>query len=266
MNTMERMTPEIKWGGRNPVEGQEVSSAFVHLLKDIPHAVKFAGRVFRGESIGFSFDVADRCPIGCDCLWKAKNRVTEMSADDMVDFFDDRRKEGYIHVNMVGGEPYVHLKSDLLERLAATMPSAWITTSGVTKMKHIPNVFHFVSVDGANAETHDRVRHFPGLYSKILKNLAEARATGFFPAGLHATLNSQNYHQIPEILDVWHESGLVDGVAFSTWTPVEGVSDEWLWLNDEQKKKIVADLLHQRKIYGDFLLNAPAMAQKFGPE
>ena len=55
-------------------------------------------------------------------------------------------------------------------------------------------------------------------------------------------------------------------MAFSTWTPVEGVSDEWLWLNDEQKKKIVADLLHQRKIYGDFLLNTPAMAQKFGPE
>jgi MoaA/NifB/PqqE/SkfB family radical SAM enzyme len=184
----------------------------------------------------------------------------------MVSFFEERREEGYVHANMVGGEPYVHLKSDLLERLADTMPSSWITTSGVTRMKHIPNVMHFVSVDGGDAETHDRVRGFKGLHSKIIKNLAEARATGFFPAALHVTLNSQNYHQIAQILETWGDSGLVDGIAFSTHTSIEDAHDEYLRPTDEQKLQIVAELLRQKKQHGGFLLNTVAMTQGLNPD
>lgn len=244
----------------------ETRSAFHQLIKDLPDAVKVAGRVLRGKPIGFSFNVADRCPINCDCYWRAMNRVEELSPDEMVDFFEARREEGFVHANMVGGEPYVHLKSDLLERLAETMPSSWITTSGVTRMKHIPNVLHFVSVDGADAKTHDRVRGFKGLYDKIIKNLAEARSTGFFPAALHVTLNSQNYHQIPQILETWGGSGLVDGVAFSTHTSIEDAHDEHLRPTDEQKLHIVSELLRQKKQHPDFLLNTEAMAKRLQPE
>jgi MoaA/NifB/PqqE/SkfB family radical SAM enzyme len=244
----------------------ETRSAFLELIKDLPDVVKVAGRVLRGKPIGFSFNVADRCPINCDCYWRAMDRVPELSPDEMIDFFEQRREEGYVHANMVGGEPYVHLKSNLLERLAETMPSSWITTSGVTKMKHIPNVLHFVSVDGADAETHDKVRGFNGLHNKIVKNLSEARASGFFPAAIHVTINSQNYHQIPEFVEYWGESGLVDGIAFSTHTSIEGANDEWLRLSDEQRIHIIGELIQQRKIHDDFVLNTPAMARKLHPE
>lgn len=256
---------QMLMGGGETPDKHEITLAVTCFLKDLPHAVKFAGRVLRGEPIGFSFNVADRCPINCNCFWRAMNRVPELTPDEMVAFFEDRAKEGYVHANMVGGEPYVHLKSNLLERLAATMPSAWITTSGVTRMKHIPNVFHFVSVDGADAETHNRVRGYKGLYEKILKNIAEARAAGFFPAGIHVTLNSQNYRQIPEILEFWHNSGLVDGVAFSTLTPIKGAQDEWLRLTDEQKWQVTADLFRQRRTHGDFMINTPSMIRDLHP-
>ena len=253
--------PPMGGGETRPEDG----SLLLRLVKDLPDAIKVASRVIRGEPIGFSFNVADRCPINCNCYWRAMNRVEELEPDAMVDFFGGKRQEGYVHANMVGGEPYVHLKNDLLERLADTMPSSWITTSGVTRLKHIPNVLHFVSVDGANAETHNSVRGYPGLYEKILKNLAEARSTGFFPACLHVTLNSQNYTQAPQILETWHESGLVDGVAFSTHTPIEGASDDWLLLSDEQKWRIVADLLRQKKTHQGFLLNSDAMIRHVHP-
>jgi MoaA/NifB/PqqE/SkfB family radical SAM enzyme len=257
------LAPEVFDGGQIK---PETRSAFNQLIRDLPDAVKVAGRVFRGKPIGFSFNVADRCPINCDCYWRAMDRVPELSPDEMVDFFEARREEGYVHANMVGGEPYVHLNSDLLERLAETMPSSWITTSGVTRMKHIPNVLHFVSVDGGDAETHDRVRGFKGLHAKIIKNLSEARATGFFPAALHVTLNSQNYHQIPQILETWGGSGLVDGVAFSTHTSITDANDEHLRPSDEQKLHIVAELLRQKKQHGSFLLNTEAMTRRLSPE
>lgn len=243
----------------------EMPADYIQFLKDIPRAVQVAGRVMKGEPIGFSFNVADRCPINCDCYWRAMDRVPELGPDEMVDFFEKKADEGYILANMVGGEPYVHLKSNLLERLAEPMPTSWITTSGVTKLKHIPRVLHFVSVDGADSETHDKVRGFKGLHNKIVNNLSEARAEGFFPALIHVTLNSQNYHQIPQFVEYWGESGLVDGIAFSTHTPIKGAKDEWLRLADNQKWHIVAELLRQKKQNPDFVLNTPAMARRIHP-
>jgi len=235
-------------------------------LADIPNLLRVGTRVMRGKPIGFSFNVADRCPVNCKCYWRAMERVSELSPDEMVAFFEQKAREGYIHVNMVGGEPYVHLKSDLLERLAATMPSVWITTSGVTPLKHIPNVLHFISIDGADAETHDRVRGFPGLYDRIVGHLSDARAKGPFPACLHVTLNSQNYRQVRQVLEVWRVNGLVDGVAFSTHTPIHGADDDWLRLFDEQSESLVEDLLQCKQEFGGFLLNTPAMIHRLLPE
>ncbi len=236
------------------------------VLADLPKLLRVVARVSRGRPIGFSFNVSDRCPVNCNCYWRAMGRVSELSPDDMVAFFEERAREGFIHVNMVGGEPYVHLKSDLLERLAATMPSVWITTSGVTPLKHIPNVLHFISIDGADAETHDRVRGFPGLYDRIVKHLTDARAKGPFPACLHVTLNSQNYEQVCQILRVWRNNGLVDGVAFSTHTPIREADDDWLRLSDEQSEDLVADLLRCKQEFGEFLLNTPAMIRRLLPK
>jgi MoaA/NifB/PqqE/SkfB family radical SAM enzyme len=236
------------------------------VLADVPNLLRVGTRVARGKSIGFSFNVADRCPVNCKCYWRAMERVPELSPDEMVAFFEQKAREGYIHVNMVGGEPYVHLKSDLLERLAAAMPSVWIKTSGVTPLKHIPNVLHFISIDGADAETHDRVRGFKGLYDRIVGHLSDARARGSFPACLHVTLNSQNYQQVRQILEVWRANGLVDGVAFSTHTPIREANDDWLRLSDEQSESLVEDLLSCKQEFGDFLLNTPAMIRRLLPE
>lgn len=235
-------------------------------LSDFYNMSLIASKVIQSKPFGFSFNVSDRCPVNCDCYWRAMGRVKELEADEMVAFFEARRQEGYVHVNLVGGEPYVHLKSDLLERLTATMPSNWITTSGVTPLKHLPKTLHFVSIDGADAETHDRVRGFPGLYDRIVRHLSEARANGFFPACLHVTLNTLNYQQVPRILNVWLENELVDGVAFSTHTPIRDASDDWLRLSEVQTWQLVANLLRCKKEHAGFLLNTEAMIRRLHPQ
>jgi|GEM_PF-3954355 len=53
----------------------------------------------------FSFNISDRCPVGCNCYWRAQGRVTELSDDEVVAFFQKKRREGYVQANLIGGEP-----------------------------------------------------------------------------------------------------------------------------------------------------------------
>jgi hypothetical protein len=233
-------------------------------LVDAPNLLRLLARGVRGDEIGFSFNVADRCPIGCDCYWKARPRVSEMTDEDVVGFFREMRDRGYLLATLVGGEPYVRPK--LLERLAPIMPATWLVTSGTTPLRHLPKTVHFVSIDGADAATHDQVRKSPRLFERIVCNLESARADGCFPAVGHTVLNSQNHRQIGDILDFWSRNGLLDGVLFSTLTPIRGGDDGWLRLSRAQQAVIARDLAVHKRRHGAFLMNTDRMIELLKPE
>jgi MoaA/NifB/PqqE/SkfB family radical SAM enzyme len=159
---------------------------------DVPHLRQIRSKARQGEPWAFSFDVADRCPIGCDCYWAAQDRVPELDLPQAVRFFHDRRAEGMVHVTLVGGEPYV--RPDLLAAVTPIMPVNWLITSGTTPLRLFPNTTHFISIDGADATTHNTVRRSRGLFERILRNLDKARSTWHpFPAYIHTVLNAENF-------------------------------------------------------------------------
>ena len=121
-------------------------------------------------------------------------------------------------------------------------------------------------MDGADAETHNKVRKSPKLFERILRNLEKARAGGDLPAVAHSVLNAHNYWQIGDILEFWSHNGLIDGILFSTLTPVRGAGDDWLRLSREQREFIVRELITQKERYGDFLMNTRPMIDLFSPE
>src|SRR3989344_2163469 len=192
-------------------------------LADVPNLLKLLYRGVSGKGVGFSFNVSDRCPIGCDCYWRARARVTEMADEDAVEFFHEMKGHGFLLATLVGGEPYV--RPNLLEKLTPIMPANWLVTSGTTPLRHFPKTTHFISIDGGDAGTHNAVRRSRGLFERIVRNLGRSRAEGGFPAFAHSVLNAQNYHQIEDILRFWSENGLLDGVTFSTLTPIHGSGD-----------------------------------------
>ena len=67
----------------------------------------FKGSIIRSylqdKPIAFSFEVADRCPVNCNCYWRAQERVKELSDEEVITFFKQKRKEGYLQANLVGG-------------------------------------------------------------------------------------------------------------------------------------------------------------------
>lgn len=233
-------------------------------FKNIPLMLSSFNRARKDLPLGFSFNLADRCPIGCDCYWRAQARVQELNDKEVVNFFCFKRDEGYNHVTIVGGEPYVRPK--LLAKVAPIMRASWVVTSGTTPLLHFPKTTHFISVDGADSQTHNSVRKSPGLYERILHNLSIARRDGKFPAYIHTVLNAKNYHQIQKILSVWRKNGLVDGVIFSTMTPIKDSGDESLRLSHGQRVWIVENLLRVKREFGNFLCMTPVMIETLHPE
>jgi MoaA/NifB/PqqE/SkfB family radical SAM enzyme len=221
-------------------------------------------RDVRGLPYAFSFNIADRCPVGCNCYWRAQARVSELSDDEVIAFFQRKRREGYLHVNMVGGEPYV--RPGLLTKVAGIIPFSWVITSGTTPLRRLRNTTHFISIDGATSDTHDRVRRMEGLHARILKNLANARAGGDFPAFIHTTLNAVNYTEISDIVATWANNGLADGIMVSTLTPIRHAGDVGLRLSRAQRVWIVDELLRLRKTYGAFICMTEAMIRRLHPD
>lgn len=193
----------------------------------------FKRRLYDGKPFAFSFNVSDRCPINCDCYWRAQARVKEFTDEQVVAFFEEKRAEGYVHVNLIGGEPYV--RPALLEKIADIIPFAWLVTSGTTPLRRLRHTTQVISIDGATAETHDRVRKSKGLFDRIQKNTKRAKEEGVEPIFLNSVLNAINYREIEGILDGWRASGLANGVLINTMTPIKGSGDDGMRLSRDQR-------------------------------
>ncbi len=240
-----------------------MSNAIHKMMHGTIPFMKLSFQVMRGLPFGFSFNLSDRCPINCDCYWRASNRVTELSEEQVIKFFQEQKKKGKLLAVIVGGEPYV--RPTLLDRVTSIMPANWLVTSGTAPLKILPRTTHFISIDGKDAETHNRVRKSKGLYERILHNLEVVRSQGNFPVFIHTVLNALNYEQIGEIIEVWKSNGLVDGIVFSTHTRIEGANDQELLLSIAQRAHIVNELLRQKERYGNFLCMTEEMIRKYYP-
>jgi len=223
-----------------------------------------AYQIVRGRKFGFSFNVADRCPANCNCYWRAMERVKELPNEQVIKFFHEQKKQGKRLATIIGGEPYVRL--ELLRKLTTILPGNWVVTSGTIPLMSLPKTTHFISVDGKDAETHDKVRGTPGLYNRIISNLITIRSKGKFPAYIHTVLNSLNYKQIGEILRVWKENKLADGVTFSIFTHIKDSNNDSLMLTRYQQEWVVQKLLRQKKVFGNFLCMTPKMIESYYPD
>jgi MoaA/NifB/PqqE/SkfB family radical SAM enzyme len=244
----------------------QTSTSAVHGLMTIAPGI---WNFIRGKPFTFGINVANMCPIGCDCYWRiggeeAKGKEIQMTEEQMVAFFHKMKSCGFIMVFMIGGEPYT--RPILLEKLAGIIPFSLVVTSGTTPLRYLKDTVHHVSVDGADAETHNRVRKSSGLYERIVKNLTRARQSfSPFPVYIHIVLNRINYQQVGQILAVWAENGLADGVCVSTMTPIGG-ADRQLRLTTDQRYWIVETLHQLKKDYQGFLTNTALMIDMLRPD
>jgi radical SAM protein with 4Fe4S-binding SPASM domain len=99
-----------------------------------------------------------------------------------------------------------------------------------------------VSLDGATAEVHDRMRQIPGAFNGTLEGIGHLRDAGV-PFQINVTLTKQNVHQLDDVYDLARSLGAV-AVHIFMLVPVGcgQVLAETDMLSPEQYEQILRDI------------------------
>ena len=172
--------------------------------------------------------VTQRCNLECETCFVAeflRRAPDRMSLADIVRLFDAAVRARFSRLTVTGGEPF--LRRDLPEILAAARPRfRWValTTNGTalteSSARSVAGLVDWinVSIDGATAEVHDRIRG-QGAFERTLKGVRTLAASGFpmRRVSLNPTVTRLNHRDLEDVLDIAGAFGA--DVAFGFFMP-----------------------------------------------
>ncbi|MFO0868994.1 MAG: TIGR04053 family radical SAM/SPASM domain-containing protein [Pirellulales bacterium] len=204
------------------------------------HPTQYTAADFGVSPLMFYFEVTQACDLVCKhCRAEAQTeaRPGELStrqAQDLLDQVASFPKPP--HVVLTGGDPLK--RSDLLILIrharaqglqVALTPSATplatrqafqeVQAAGVQRLG--------ISLDGADAATHDAFRGWNGSFDRTLAMLADARDLGL-PVQINTTVTRRNYHQLDDLARLLANQGIAMWAVFFLIPVGRGVFEERL--------------------------------------
>lgn len=166
------------------------------------------------------FYITNGCNLRCRHCWIAPHHISNSHAVKHLDphlfsaILAEAMTWGLQGVKLTGGEPLVHPSfPDLLasvhrHELALTIETnATLVDSTMARhFRDLPSINVSVSLDGAKAETHDRIRGEPGTFRKTILGIAYLVAAGIHPE-IIITLMEWNRHELPALTRLARELG-----------------------------------------------------------
>lgn len=141
--------------------------------------------------------------------------VSELTTDDWKEVFDELREINTFGVALTGGEPL--LRNDLEELVEycsnLNLNPTLATNASVLTKDRLIGLFSLgltgllISLDGADAETHDNFRGMTGLYDQVLKVIGWLVELDYAFV-VHTTIMRLNLHQILDIMDLAAKLGV----------------------------------------------------------
>ncbi len=197
------------------------------------------------------FYLTEGCNLACRHCWLAPKLDTTGSryASLPVELFETAIREakplGLSGVKLTGGEPLLHPHfMRLLEIVRREELGLTIETNGLLCTPEIaaeiaksPNRFVSVSIDGADAETHEWVRGAPGSFDAARQAVNNLVAAGIRPQLIFTVMRS-NAGQVDAMVRMAEELG-ADSVKFNVVQPTARGEK----LHDVQKTLNVAELV-----------------------
>lgn len=163
------------------------------------------------------WDVTYECNLNCQHCYAQAGRISEdeISHEQALGVVDKLAAMGIPALAISGGEPLV--RSDILDitRRAANKGmyvsiatnGTLITREKAKQMKDAGVSYLQISIDGADAETHDAFRGIPGAFDRTIKGVKNALAEGFF-VSIATTVVKKNVDQVPKIIDLCDQLGV----------------------------------------------------------
>jgi MoaA/NifB/PqqE/SkfB family radical SAM enzyme len=232
------------------------------------------------KPVAFYGLVNEHCNVKCRYCeyWRLKHYVREMTIEEWQKaLLSVKDFVGAFSINFSGGEPFIKPGFiDLLAWCNSHGISAGVTTNGsaLTQRNAVKVVaaspFNVnISVDAPNAEVHDYLRGYSGLFDKLSNGirylLAERDRQGKnFPINIKPTVNCKNFRLMPELVEWAVRMGVscVNLQPMDRWTPE--TYDE-LWIEEEElpEFRVVIDHLISMQRAGAPILTPPSILGLF---
>jgi heme b synthase len=157
-----------------------------------------------------AWEVTRRCNLNCLHCRAASGRGPypgELGLEKCLEILEEITRVGAPIVILTGGEPL--LRPDVFRlaeagtrlglRMVMATNGTLLTSAVATEMKTSGIQRVSISLDGADAERHDRFRAVPGAFQGALSGIEVLKGAGM-PFQINTTVTRHNLDQIPEIL------------------------------------------------------------------
>ena len=157
------------------------------------------------------WDITARCNLRCKHCYSTAGKPlpNELSTEEALKVVEDLADMGVAAIAFSGGEPL--LRPDFFEIVKATRDSGifpalatnatLITKEMARKLKEAGVGFVQISLDGANAATHDSFRGVEGAFEKTLAGIRNSVDEGLF-VEVSCTITRFNLNELDQILDL----------------------------------------------------------------
>jgi MoaA/NifB/PqqE/SkfB family radical SAM enzyme len=224
--------------------------------------------------------VNERCNVKCRYCeyWRLKHYVPEMTIEEWRSaLISIKDFVGSFSINFSGGEPFIKPGFiDLLGWCNHNDISAGVTTNGSALTQRnaaavvASDPFNVnISVDAPNAEVHDYLRGYPGLFEKLSKGISylineRDRQGKRFPINIKPTVNSKNFRLMPELIEWAMTIGAscVQLQPMDRWTP-ETYEELWIEEADLPEFEQVVETLIEMQRSGAPILTPPNILRLF---
>jgi MoaA/NifB/PqqE/SkfB family radical SAM enzyme len=193
-------------------------------------------------------DVTYRCNLDCrHCYFRKQGYQTELTTEEWLAKFEALKTDGFPFMicGWIGGEPL--LRKDLVEKGRSYFKSNVIFTNGTIELPGWRDVRFSVSVHGTEKYHKAMTATRGDIYRKIKKNVDRPD----LDVVIACCLTRLNYPCIEQMLEEWSHTA-VKGIAFEFYTPMKTEGDD-LWLNWQERDRLIDKLLSLKKTYGDFI-------------
>ncbi len=227
------------------------------------------------------WDVTYACNLRCKHCYATAGKPLqdELTTEEAKKAIDKLDKAGVPIIAFSGGEPLV--RPDILELsryaadkgiyVALATNGTLITEEKAEEIKKAGIQFVQISLDGADAKTHDEFRGIPGAFDRTVRGIKNCIKEGFF-VNISTTMTHYNYKQIPKIIDFCEKLG-VDWFMAYNFVPVgRGKNIKQQDLTPDEREELLKMLWEKLKTSKvNVLSTAPqfariALQREFGNE
>ncbi|MCZ0861305.1 radical SAM protein [Methanocorpusculum sp. MG] len=217
------------------------------------------------------WDVTHRCNLRCRHCYASAGKALddELTTEEALHLIDRLAKLGVAVIAFSGGEPLV--RPDILQLIshardqgiyvALATNGTLITPKRADELRKAGAEYVQISIDGADAKTHDEFRGIPGAFDRTIEGVKNAVAAGFF-VNISTTATKENYDQIPKIIDLCSDLG-VNWVMAYNFVPTGRGQDMMEKDLSPQEREELLHMLYEKNRTSDcqVLTTAPQFAR-----